>query len=388
MVIRICVFFIAFLTYGAAHCQSGLYLGGQLGAGILFNNYEQSKRVLKPRFQYGTQSKLSIQYRIANRIGVEIGAGQDFFLLRLKDKNFSQRHEGYNSLLKSKINYYSFFGNIQYFQPISDEISLYFQLGYSINQIGKDSLYKEKVFALTNEKVIFNAIYPEQNNSINAEIGIQKLINDKHFISLGINYNAGQGQLFKANYQVQDNNGLTIPGSQDQVTSQGNYLGLALKYHYRILYKEKRVKPVVVHHKEPKNKKPPVKIPDPVVKKAPADTSKKIGGRTITVSQKLHVKQASLKIEVWDNESVDGDIISLNFNDNWILSNYTLQKLPHLVTVTLRPGKNLLVLHALNLGKYPPNTAAMRVDDGITKQTIILESTLQQSGTVEIILDK
>jgi hypothetical protein len=387
MIIRISLFFISFFTLGFSHAQSGVYLCGQLGVGSTFNSYDLNKKVLAPRFQFGTVENLSIQYRIANRIGLEVGVGQSFFSLRLKDKNFSQRHEGYSCRLKSKTNFYSYFGNLQYFQPISDKRFLYIQIGYSINKIGKDSLYQEKGFALNNEKIIFNSIYPAKNNYITGEIGIQQIIHDKHFFSFGINYNAGQGNLFQANYEVLDKNGLLVPGSRDRITSKGNYLGISMKYHYRILYKEKTIKPVVVHHKEPKKKKEHIKNSNPVVK-TPVDTTKKVGGRPINVSSKIHVKNGTVNIEVWDHESVDGDIISLNFNGEWILTNYTLQKLPHLLTVTLQPGKNFLVLHALNLGKYPPNTAAIRVDDGVNKQTIILESTLEQSGTVEIILDK
>src|SRR4051812_31583893 len=115
MINRINFLFIALFMIDTAYSQSGLYLCGQAGIGSTFNNYDQGRKILAPRFQYGTLGKLSVQYRIADRIGLEAGIGQNFSLLKLRDKNFSQRHDGYNSFLKSKISYYSYFGSILYF---------------------------------------------------------------------------------------------------------------------------------------------------------------------------------------------------------------------------------------------------------------------------------
>jgi hypothetical protein len=44
------------------------------------------------------------------------------------------------------------------------------------------------------------------------------------------------------------------------------------------------------------------------------------------------------------------------------------------------------VLYAHNQGKYPPNTAAIIVDDGIRKNQIALKSNLKTSGAIEITL--
>ena len=42
-------------------------------------------------------------------------------------------------------------------------------------------------------------------------------------------------------------------------------------------------------------------------------------------------------------------------------------------------------MHALNLGKVPPNTAAISINDGAKKKIITLVSDLKKSGAVEII---
>ena len=81
---------------------------------------------------------------------------------------------------------------------------------------------------------------------------------------------------------------------------------------------------------------------------------------------------------------IDGDIISLNLNGKWILQNYTLEKEHKEIRVKLQAGTNYLVLHAHNLGIYSPNTAAVSLFDGKKTQTIVLESTLNASGTIQI----
>jgi hypothetical protein len=68
----------------------------------------------------------------------------------------------------------------------------------------------------------------------------------------------------------------------------------------------------------------------------------------------------------------------------WILQNYTLSEKKKEVLITLKPGQNFLTLHALNLGRLSPNTAALIVMDGAVEHKIVLESTLQQSGTIEL----
>jgi hypothetical protein len=71
-------------------------------------------------------------------------------------------------------------------------------------------------------------------------------------------------------------------------------------------------------------------------------------------------------------------------NSDWILTDYTLENKRYTFEVTLHEGDNTLILYALNLGKYKPNTAAIMVDDGTKKQQVVLESTLDESSALEI----
>ncbi|MBK9328299.1 MAG: hypothetical protein IPM95_03075 [Sphingobacteriales bacterium] len=100
------------------------------------------------------------------------------------------------------------------------------------------------------------------------------------------------------------------------------------------------------------------------------------------------VKSEKVSLQIWDNNQEDGDIVSLKLNENWILMNYQLKKEKLSVPVELKTKNNLLLLFAENLGKIPPNTAAISVDDNDTTKTFILNSDMRKSETVKLILMK
>jgi hypothetical protein len=83
-------------------------------------------------------------------------------------------------------------------------------------------------------------------------------------------------------------------------------------------------------------------------------------------------------------KKIDGDIISLNYNGRWILRNFILKgvyyDLP--LYVSEDSSKNYLLLYANNLGKEPPNTVAIVVDDGIEQQKVVLNSDLNQCDII------
>lgn len=73
-------------------------------------------------------------------------------------------------------------------------------------------------------------------------------------------------------------------------------------------------------------------------------------------------KRTKVSLEVWDNNVEDGDIISLYVNNICVLEKHTLSKKKKRIrNIPVNPGKNLVVMYAENLGKIPPNTAAMSI---------------------------
>ncbi len=101
----------------------------------------------------------------------------------------------------------------------------------------------------------------------------------------------------------------------------------------------------------------------------------------------IKVNSPEVLVRVWDNKTEDGDLISLNLNGEWITQNLYLKKKVKTFKVNLRQKENFLVLHALNLGRIPPNTAAISIVDGKNKQTLVLSSDLEQSQAISIVYE-
>ncbi len=108
--------------------------------------------------------------------------------------------------------------------------------------------------------------------------------------------------------------------------------------------------------------------------------------REVEISGALEVKSKKIRIIVWDNQSVDGDSLSIFLNGIPVVEHYALVKQPRAFEATLSDGVNVVTLFAHNLGKFPPNTAAITIDDGKAKQTRILSSTLQKCEAIELVL--
>ena len=108
--------------------------------------------------------------------------------------------------------------------------------------------------------------------------------------------------------------------------------------------------------------------------------------REISMSTRT-IKVDSLKFEVslYDHMIEDGDVISLNFNGDWILEKMPLKaKHKKLKLMLNAEGKNFFILHAENVGRRPPNTMAVDYFYKGRKHQIILKSDLNVSEMIEI----
>jgi len=106
--------------------------------------------------------------------------------------------------------------------------------------------------------------------------------------------------------------------------------------------------------------------------------------RSIKVERTVEVESRDLRIRVWDNGTVDGDVCTVFLNGERLLHNYRVSKRRTAIPVTLQETNNFLILHAEDLGDIPPNTVAVSIDDGEREQIIILSSNLKESGAVLI----
>jgi hypothetical protein len=106
--------------------------------------------------------------------------------------------------------------------------------------------------------------------------------------------------------------------------------------------------------------------------------------RDVEVERVLEVKNRTIRIRVWDNGTIDGDICTLFLNGEMILKNYRVTRNKHETIVKLEKPVNYLILHAINTGSISPNTVAVSVDDGTQEQVVIVSSNLKTSGAVMI----
>jgi hypothetical protein len=108
--------------------------------------------------------------------------------------------------------------------------------------------------------------------------------------------------------------------------------------------------------------------------------------RETILTQLIETSSDSVKIDIYDNGEIDGDIISLFYNQTLILSH---QKLTHksihidLVLDSTR-DYNEISMYAENLGLIPPNTALLIVTDGTKKYNISLASDLEKNASIRI----
>ena len=112
---------------------------------------------------------------------------------------------------------------------------------------------------------------------------------------------------------------------------------------------------------------------------------KKIKNRKVKKGETIKVKNKTLSITVYDHQKDDGDIISLNYNGNWVLEKYTIKNEQHKVDVFLDENTavpNYLILYAHNLGEISPNTVAVIVDDGHSRQQFILNADMNTSDVI------
>ena len=93
----------------------------------------------------------------------------------------------------------------------------------------------------------------------------------------------------------------------------------------------------------------------------------------------------SVIIDIWDGGIVDGDRITLLFNDKPLLTNYYLVKEKRRLRIALDPIPiNTIVIIANTEGSDPPNTASMLLTDGARKYNVLAYNMKGQHCTIKL----
>lgn len=119
-------------------------------------------------------------------------------------------------------------------------------------------------------------------------------------------------------------------------------------------------------------------------------TEKEFTERDNVVTNEIEVESDTVQVGIYDNGEIDGDIISIFYNQKLVLYS---QKLTHKSIRIKLPVDSLLKyneisMFAENLGLIPPNTALMIIDDGKNRYELRLSSSLEKNATVRLIRKK
>ena len=121
-----------------------------------------------------------------------------------------------------------------------------------------------------------------------------------------------------------------------------------------------------------------------------ASANNKIDQRSKKLIQLIEVDEPNFTVELYDNGQVDGDTVSLFFNDRLMVSRKRLSTTPISIELNIDPNKedNELVMFAENMGSIPPNTALMIVTVRDKRYEVNITSTEQSNGAVRFKLKK
>ena len=98
------------------------------------------------------------------------------------------------------------------------------------------------------------------------------------------------------------------------------------------------------------------------------------------------VNTDSIVLRVYDNGVVDGDIVSIIYNDQVVIDKLSLTARALEIKIPVnKSGTNSLVFHAHNLGEFPPNTAKLEIIYGKKKEELTVASDLTVSSTIDVV---
>ena len=110
----------------------------------------------------------------------------------------------------------------------------------------------------------------------------------------------------------------------------------------------------------------------------------KTRSRENELAQTINVTNSEVTVRLYDNGEIDDDTISVYMDDQLVLSNKRLSASPLSITLKLNNTnpEHVLVMVAENLGRIPPNTSLMIVQDGDKKYQVRITSTTQKNAMV------
>lgn len=107
--------------------------------------------------------------------------------------------------------------------------------------------------------------------------------------------------------------------------------------------------------------------------------------RKTEIIRTIPFQSDSLVLSLYDNGEIDGDTVSVVVNDKVVIARKGLSAAATTATIYITPesGDSLrLIMYAENLGRIPPNTGLLIIQDGEERQQVRFEGDLQKNSAV------
>lgn len=114
------------------------------------------------------------------------------------------------------------------------------------------------------------------------------------------------------------------------------------------------------------------------------NTKEKMAKRTYQVIKVIEVSQPTIKVDIYDNGQVDGDVVSIYLNEKQLVTSKMLTAQPITLQIQVDDKEEIydLIMYAESLGSIPPNTALMIVTTPTQRYEINISSNEQTSGAI------
>ena len=109
------------------------------------------------------------------------------------------------------------------------------------------------------------------------------------------------------------------------------------------------------------------------------------GRRDVRIGQ-WEINAEKIDLEIWDEQVEDGDIISIEVNGAVVVDQAEVTTNGRRFGITLKRGRNRILFRAHNLGRIPPNTAALAITANGQERVFHLSTDFERNNVLDIVV--
>lgn len=143
--------------------------------------------------------------------------------------------------------------------------------------------------------------------------------------------------------------------------------------------------------KQPEVQKAPAKttpmmvVYDTVRRNSSVSSQRQPDRITANVEKVYEWNTDTVVIDVWDGSNIDGDVLSINYNDKNVLGHYRLKEEKMRLRIPLSGnGTDVITITAEEEGNEPPNTASLLLTDGNKSYPVIAYNDRGRQAVIRI----